>query len=66
MNVDLSRQDLALILRRFKESEQQDIDEQLLAKKLQEYLPTPDENRMRKYQSDFNYATPLPPLPQET
>jgi hypothetical protein len=39
VKVDLSRQEAELIIRRFTESVQLDIDEQLLSKKLREYFP---------------------------
>jgi hypothetical protein len=63
MNVDLSRQDIALIVRRFDESEQQDIDEQALGKRLKQYLAPQDNNLMRKYQINFKTEVELPPLP---
>lgn len=65
MNVDLSRQDAELIIRRFKESEQSDIDEQLLAGKLRQYFP--EQNKpLHGYLVDFRHETKFPPMPAES
>lgn len=50
MKVDLSRQEAELIIRRFTESVQLDIDEQLLSKRLRQYFPEP--NTMRHFRQE--------------
>ena len=52
MNIDLSRQEVELIIRAFDEHVQTDIDEQMLGKKLREFFPK-QEHPMKRYLQDF-------------
>jgi hypothetical protein len=65
MNVDLSRQEVELVIRRFNEAEQPDIDEQILVKKLRDHFPEEQKFPLRAYLKDFKHEPPIPPAPGE-
>jgi hypothetical protein len=65
MNIDLSRQEVELVIRRFSEAEQPDIDEQILVKKLRDFFPEKPRHPLNAYLTDFKNEPPLPPAPAE-
>ena len=65
MNIDLSRQEVELIIRAFDEHTQTDIDEQLLGKKLRECFPKKEGHPLRQYLMEFKQEPVMPPMPQE-
>jgi len=65
MHIDLNRQDVELIIRRFNEAEQKDIDEQILVKKLRDSFPEKARHPLRAYLNDFQKEPVIPPAPNE-
>lgn len=66
MNIDISRQDAELIIRRFNEAEQKDLEEQALVKRLRDSFPEKTKTSiLRAYLHDFKQEPTLPPAPNE-
>jgi len=65
MNIDISRQDAELIIRRFNEAEQKDLEEQALVRRLRASFPENDRHPLRAYLHDFKKEPTLPPAPNE-